>query len=218
MRLRKIKGAEEAVVNSPYVINEPERYLGAWSTLFKNQHPIYLEIGCGKGRFISEMAALHPERNYIGIEKFPSVLLRAIEKREQYEGNNLYFLCGDAEELLKLFADQEVQGIYLNFSDPWPKERHKKRRLTSVEFLERYRRVLSPDAVIEFKTDNQNLYAFSKESAVEAGYEILLDIPDLHHSPYLSGNVMTEYEDRFVTLGNRIMKLVLQCQEKAEKA
>ena len=199
MRLRKIPGAEEAVVNSAYVIGDPEKYQGDWGQLFQNDAPLYLEIGCGKGRFITEMAALHPENNYIGIERFPSVLLRALEKRETIEQDNLYFL-----------GEGEVAGIYLNFSDPWPKERHRKRRLTSVEFLERYRRVLAKDAVIEFKTDNRKLYEFSKESAEEAGYKILLDVPDLHHSPYLAGNVMTEYEDRFVTLGEPIMKLVLQ--------
>lgn len=210
MRLRKIPGAEEAVVNSPYVIGDPEKYQGDWGQLFQNDAPLYLEIGCGKGRFITEMAALHPENNYIGIERFPSVLLRALEKRETFEQDNLYFLSGGAEELLTFFGEGEVAGIYLNFSDPWPKERHRKRRLTSVEFLERYRRVLAKDAVIEFKTDNRKLYEFSKESAEEAGYKILLDVPDLHHSPYLAGNVMTEYEDRFVTLGEPIMKLVLQ--------
>ena len=210
MRLRKIPGAEEAVVNSPYVIGDPEKYQGDWGQLFQNDAPLYLEIGCGKGRFITEMAALHPENNYIGIERFPSVLLRALEKRETFEQDNLYFLSGRAEDLLTFFGEGEVAGIYLNFSDPWPKERHRKRRLTSVEFLERYRRVLAKDAVIEFKTDNRKLYEFSKESAEEAGYKILLDVPDLHHSPYLAGNVMTEYEDRFVTLGEPIMKLVLQ--------
>lgn len=210
MRLRKIPGAEEAVVNSPYVVGDPEKYQGDWGQLFQNDAPLYLEIGCGKGRFITEMAALHPENNYIGIERFPSVLLRALEKRETFEQDNLYFLSGGAEDLLTFFGEGEVAGIYLNFSDPWPKERHRKRRLTSVEFLERYRRVLAKDAVIEFKTDNRKLYEFSKESAEEAGYKILLDVPDLHHSPYLAGNVMTEYEDRFVTLGEPIMKLVLQ--------
>ncbi len=210
MRLRKIPGAEEAVVNSTYVIGDPEKYQGDWGQLFQNDAPLYLEIGCGKGRFITEMAALHPENNYIGIERFPSVLLRALEKRAAFEQDNLYFLSGGAEDLLIFFGKGEVAGIYLNFSDPWPKERHRKRRLTSVEFLERYRRVLAKDAVIEFKTDNRKLYEFSKESAEEAGYKILLDVPDLHHSPYLEGNVMTEYEDRFVTLGEPIMKLVLQ--------
>ncbi len=210
MRLRKIPGAEEAVVNSSYVIGDPEKYQGDWGQLFQNDAPLYLEIGCGKGRFITEMAALHPENNYIGIERFPSVLLRALEKRETFEQDNLYFLSGGAEDLLTFFGEGEVAGIYLNFSDPWPKERHRKRRLTSVEFLECYRRVLAKDAVIEFKTDNRKLYEFSKESAEEAGYKILLDVPDLDHSRYLEGNVMTEDEDRFVTLGEPIMKLVLQ--------
>ena len=213
MRLRKIPGAEEAVQKSPYVVSSPENYIGTWNVLFKQDAPLYLEIGCGKGRFINEMAALHPDRNYLGIERIPSVLIRALEKQEAAPARNLFFLCGDAAELMNDFADREVQGIYLNFSDPWPKERHKRRRLTAPEFLDRYRRILAPDGVIEFKTDNKGLYEFSKESAEEAGWKILLDVPDLHHSPYLDGNVMTEYEDRFVTLGEPVMKLVLKPEE-----
>ena len=210
MRLRNIPGSREVIAESRFVIQNPEAYKGRWTEVFGNERPLYVEIGMGKGRFLMDSAAAHPENNYIGIERFPSVLLRALEKRETFEQDNLYFLSGGAEDLLTFFGEGEVAGIYLNFSDPWPKERHRKRRLTSVEFLERYRRVLAPDAVIEFKTDNRKLYEFSKESAEEAGYKILLDVPDLHHSPYLAGNVMTEYEDRFVTLGEPIMKLVFQ--------
>ena len=213
MRLRKIPGADEAVQESPYVVGAPENYIGTWNALFRQEAPLYLEIGCGKGHFINEMAALHPDRNYLGIERIPSVLIRALEKQEAAVKENLYFLLGDAAELMNDFADHEVQGIYLNFSDPWPKERHKKRRLTAPEFLDRYRRILAPGGVIEFKTDNKGLYEFSKESVEEAGWEILLDVPDLHHSPYLDGNVMTEYEDRFVTLGEPVMKLVLRPKE-----
>ncbi len=211
MRLRKVKGADEAVAGSPYVIHDPEIKKGKWaSEVFGNNHPIRLEIGMGKGRFITELSGLHPEINYIGMEKMSSVLFRALGKRESEERENLYYLCADAEELPDFFEEGEVDGIYLNFSDPWPKDRHWKRRLTSREFLARYSKILKKDGIIEFKTDNQDLFTFSLAEAEEAGWLILDSTRDLYKSPMAADNVQTEYEVRFSTLGNPICKMIIK--------
>ena len=213
MRLRNIPGSREAIAESPYVISEETMYAcrGSWQDQFPGQGPLYLEIGMGKGRFLTDLAELHPENNYLGIEKYSSVLLRAVQKREKREDlQNLLFLRMDAEELEKVFAPGEVAGIYLNFSDPWPKDRHAHRRLPSRQFLARYEHVLAPGAVVEFKTDNQDLFDFALEEADAAGWRILACTRDLHADPVLSdGNIMTEYEERFSSMGNPICKLIL---------
>lgn len=209
MRLRNIKGAKEAINESPYVVHTPEEYRGRWQELFGNANPVHIEIGMGKGKFINTLAALHPEINYIGIEKYDSVLIRAVNKREeQQKCPNLIFLRYDAEDLEQVFAPSEISRIYLNFSDPWPKDRHARRRLTSVEFLARYRNFLAPDGQIEFKTDNRLLFDFSMEQAQEAGWNLREVTYDLHHSEYAQGNIMTEYEEKFSAIGNPIHRLV----------
>ena len=209
MRLRHIRGAEEAIAASPYVIQDPASYRGAFRELFGNENPIRIEVGMGKGRFIMEMAALHPEINYIGIERYSSVLLRALQKREQMELPNIYFMCIDARELAEVFAPGEVNRIYLNFSDPWPKDRHARRRLTSPDFMKVYDKVLAPDGLVEFKTDNQDLFTYSLEAIPEAGWKIDAFTRDLHHNEAMvQGNVMTEYEMKFSELGNPICKLI----------
>lgn len=210
MRLRNIPGAKEEMLVNPFVVQEPETKKGLWKQeVFGNDRPLHLEIGCGKGRFLSEMAETNPGVNYLGIEKFSSVLLRALEKRAAMDADNLYYLRYDAEGLTEIFGDREVDRIYLNFSDPWPKARHWKRRLTSTEFLKRYDMVLAPGGTIEFKTDNEGLFDFSLESAEEAGWKILVMTRDLYRSPYAEGNVLTEYEDRFATLGKPIFKMII---------
>ncbi len=209
MRLRHIRGAEEAIAASPYVIREPASHCGAFRELFGNHNPIRIEVGMGKGRFIMEMAALHPEINYIGIERYSSVLLRALQKREQLELPNIYFMCIDAKELAEVFAPGEVDRIYLNFSDPWPKDRHARRRLTSPDFMKVYDKVLRPDGLVEFKTDNQDLFTYSLEAIPEAGWKIDAFTRDLHHNEEMAqGNVMTEYEMKFSEQGNPICKLI----------
>lgn len=208
MRLRHIPGSEDAVALSPYVVQAPQQWRGTFSQLFAQPQPLEIEIGMGKGRFLMELASQHPEINYIGIERYPSVLLRALQKREQLELSNLLFLCVDAGELAQVFAPGEVSRIYLNFSDPWPKDRHAKRRLTSPEFMEVYSQFLAPDGTVEFKTDNQELFSYSLESIVQSGWKILASTRDLHHSPLAAGNVMTEYEMKFSALGNPICKLI----------
>ena len=214
MRLRNIPRAEETVSASPFVINEPAAYRGRWNELFGNDHPIRIEVGMGKGRFLRDLAALNPDVNYVGIERYTSVLLRAVEKAEADQSaaapSNFYFMCQDAAILPELFAPGEVDRIYLNFSDPWPKKGHAKRRLTSPQFLACYDKILKADGTVEFKTDNQDLFTFSLESAQESGWEILAYTRDLHHDPMCEGNVMTEYEEKFSSQGNPICKMIIR--------
>lgn len=208
MRLRHIPGAEKAIAGSPYVVQNPKQYRGTFGAVFGNDHPVRIEVGMGKGKFIMEMAQQNPEVNFIGIERYSSVLLRALQKREELELSNIYFMCEDAKELAEIFAPGEVDRIYLNFSDPWPKDRHAKRRLTSPEFMKVYDQILVSDGTVEFKTDNQDLFTYSLESIPEAGWRIDASTRDLHHSEMTAGNVMTEYELRFSSMGNPICKLV----------
>lgn len=215
MRLRNVPGSREEIAENPYCVDEPREYRGRWHELFENKKPLYLEIGMGKGRFITELALAHPENNYIGIEKYSSVLVRALEKRAaQPDIKNLYYIRMDAEELTECFEQDEVSGIYLNFSDPWPKDRHAKRRLTSRQFLMRYDKVLKPEGVVEFKTDNRMLFDFSLEEVPEAGWKVLAYTYDLHNSEMNEGNIMTEYEERFSAKGNPIHKLIAGRQNK----
>lgn len=211
MRLRNIRGSREAIAGSDYVIHEEETKAGSWREIFGNDRPIHIEIGMGKGKFIMALAKANPNINYVGIEKYSSVLIRALEKMEQEEAplKNLYFIRMDAENITKVFEKNEVSRIYLNFSDPWPKDRHAKRRLTSKEFFSRYNQILIPDGRVEFKTDNRLLFDFSVESVKEAGWNLDAVTYDLHHDEKLvQGNVMTEYEERFSAMGNPIHKLI----------
>lgn len=208
MRLRHIPGSEGEIAASPYVIQNPSGKKGCWKDVFGNENPIEIEIGMGKGRFIMELAALHPNINYVGIERYPSVLLRGLQKRAELELNNIYFMCIDAKNLAEIYAPGEVEKIYLNFSDPWPKDRHEKRRLTSEEFMGVYNQILRPDGVVEFKTDNRGLFDYSLAAIPRAGWKIEDFTYDLHHSEMGTGNVMTEYEEKFSSKGNPIYKLI----------
>ncbi len=208
MRLRHIPGSEQQIEESPFVISGPEEFRGQWNMFFGNESPLHIEVGMGKGRFITELAAAHPEINYIGIERYTSVLLKAVEKRSLLFLPNLYFLCVDARTLLDIFDEGEVDRIYLNFSDPWPKDRHAKRRLTSPQFMALYDRILAPEGQVEFKTDNMGLFDYSLESIPEAGWTITASTKDLHHSDMAEGNIMTEYEAKFSAMGNPICKLI----------
>lgn len=208
MRLRHIPGSEQQIEESPFVISGPEEFRGQWNMFFGNENPLHIEVGMGKGRFITELAAAHPEINYIGIERYTSVLLKAVEKRSLLFLPNLYFLCVDARTLPDIFAEGEVDRIYLNFSDPWPKDRHAKRRLTSPQFMALYDRILAPEGQVEFKTDNMGLFDYSLESIPEAGWTITASTKDLHHSDMAEGNIMTEYEAKFSAMGNPICKLI----------
>jgi len=213
MRLRNIPGAREEMAANPYVFTEPEGMRGTWNTVFGNDNPIHLEIGVGKGRFISTLASLNPTINYVGIEKYSSVLLRAAEKQNAMQLPNLRFIRMDAENICEVFDEYEISRIYLNFSDPWPKDRHAKRRLTSKQYFARYNKILKPEGCIEFKTDNALLFEFSVQQAKEAGWKLVVETRDLHGDANLSeGNIMTEYEERFSMLGNPICKLVANRQ------
>lgn len=214
MRLRNIPGAKDAIESSPYVIHEPEQNKGRWNEIFKNNHPIHIEVGMGKGRFLMDLASQNPDINYIGFEMYDSVLLRALQKMEERAENgntlpNVFFVRMDARELPLIFDAEEVDKIYLNFSDPWPKERHAKRRLTSRQFLERYDAILKSDGVIEFKTDNRPLFDFSLEEVNESKWHLVEWTYDLHHNEKMNvGNIMTEYEEKFSSEGNPICKLI----------
>lgn len=205
MRLRNVKGAKEKILSSRYNIDNPFDNINNWNKVFNNNNPIYIEIGMGKGKFIIENAINNPDINYIGIEKFDSVIVRAIEKVEQLDIPNLKFIRMDATRINEVF-NKEIDKIYLNFSDPWPKDRHSKRRLTSSIFLEKYDKVFRNDNIIEMKTDNIDLFNYSVDSLKEYGYNIEYITNDLHKEDV--DNIMTEYEERFSKLNIKINKLI----------
>ena len=195
MRLRKIKGAREALEeNVKYFIKNPNEYNGGWNNLFENTNPIHLEVGCGKGNFIIGMAKAFPNINFIAIEKFESVLIRALEKLENENLNNIKIINADALTLCDIFSKGEVSTIYLNFSDPWPKTRHAKRRLTYKTFLDIYRNILSDDGAIMQKTDNKILFEFSIESFSKDDWILSNISVDLHSTDLF--NIETEYETK----------------------
>jgi len=269
-RLRNIPAAKEAVKNNPRVLKNPV----VSAEVFGNDHPLQLEIGMGKGRFIMGMAKLHPGINYIGVEVYESVLYRALQKLERIEKNpedlsvddmerdetesgnnngsvevvetqtadgsiacdkesdeandnangnasdeacdvysNLRFLCVNAADLSEYLTDGSVDKIYLNFSDPWPKERHAHRRLVSANFLKLFSRLLKDEGIIEFKTDNVGLFEYGLTQIEEAGYELLYENRDLHaDEAEMKENVMTEYEEKFSAKGNKICKFRIKKQ------
>lgn len=210
MRLRNVPGSREALAANDFTINEPNECRGKWSEVFGNNNPIRIEIGMGKGRFIMGLAALNPDINYIGIEKYSSVLIRAIEKQEEEQLLNIRFIRMDAETIEEVFAPGEVDRIYLNFSDPWPKDRHAKRRLTSRQFLARYNNILKKDGIVEFKTDNRLLFDWSLEEVEPAGWKKDAVTFDLHNDSAMNeGNIMTEYEEKFSSIGTPINKMII---------
>ena len=210
MRLRNIRGSKDVIASCPFVVQEPESCRGRWAEVFGNENPIHIEVGMGKGRFLMDMARLYPEINFIGIEKYSSVLLRAVQKLEEEELPNVRLIRMDAEDLENVFAQGELDRIYLNFSDPWPKDRHAKRRLESRQFLARYNQILKKDGTIEFKTDNRALFDFALEEVEAAGWTLNEKTFDLHADARLNeGNVMTEYEERFSAQGNPICKYII---------
>ncbi|MDE6064315.1 MAG: tRNA (guanosine(46)-N7)-methyltransferase TrmB [Lachnospiraceae bacterium] len=216
MRLRNITGSREVIGESRFVIHEPETLRGKWRERFGNTNPICIEIGMGKGKFLHTLAKQNPAVNYIGIEKYSSVLLRAIQKSEEEELPNLLFIRMDAEEILEVFDRGEVDRIYLNFSDPWPKDRHAKRRLPSQQFLNRYDVILKQEGRLEFKTDNRELFDFAVEELAKAGWKAEKITYDLHNDADMcEGNVMTEYEEKFSAMGNPICKYIIYRNGKA---
>ncbi|MEG0826362.1 MAG: tRNA (guanosine(46)-N7)-methyltransferase TrmB [Bacilli bacterium] len=204
MRLKKVKGAKEIVSSSNYIITNPSDFKSKFQSLFNNNYPIHVEIGIGKGDFIINMALAYPNVNFIGIEKYESVLYRAIQKLSNKKIDNLKLICIDAKEINNIFY-YEIETLYLNFSDPWPKKRHEKRRLTSDTFLKKYDLIFKNGNNIIMKTDNQHLFEYSIASFVNNDYKIKFISLDLHKTNVF--NIETEYEVKFNTKGFRIYKI-----------
>ena len=210
MRLRNVTGSDEMIAASRFVVQNPADRKGKWKDFFGNDNPIHIEVGMGKGQFLHGMAKENPDINYLGMERYSTVLLRAIQKMETEELPNLYFLCEDAKNITDIFEKDEVDRIYLNFSDPWPKDRHAKRRLPSRQFLERFDKILKPEGKLEFKTDNKGLFEFALEELEPAGWKAEAVTYDLHHDEEMvKGNIMTEYEEKFSSMGNPIYKYII---------
>ena len=213
MRVRKRKGAEEHLANHPqYVILEPEAAKGKWHELFGNDNPIHIEVGSGKGAFITGMAQQNPDINYIGIDIQLSVLSYALDKVLASGAENFKLLRVDGSALTNYFEDGEVDMMYLNFSDPWPKSRHEKRRLTYKTFLDTYKQILPENGEIHFKTDNRGLFEYSLASFSQYGMVLNKVWLDLHASDY-EGNVMTEYERKFSEKGQVIYRVEAQFKD-----
>ncbi|MBL4951916.1 tRNA (guanosine(46)-N7)-methyltransferase TrmB [Neobacillus sp. OS1-32] len=212
MRLRNKPWAKDKIAQYPqYIVPNPEEYKGKWHEAFASDQPLHIEVGTGKGRFITEMAKAHPEINYIGIELFDSVIVAALDRLIEAELPNLKLLNVNAKDLAKFFAKNDVQRVYLNFSDPWPKKRHEKRRLTYKDFLKLYEEIMTDGGEIHFKTDNQGLFEYSLMSFSAYGLLLKFISLDLHNSDF-EGNIMTEYEEKFSEKGNRIYRCEVKYQ------
>ena len=204
MRVRNRKGATELLEANPqYVILNPAEAKGKWHEIFGNKHPIHIEVGSGKGAFVSEMAKAHPEINYIGIDIQKSVLSYALDKVLATDVPNIKLLWVDGSDLTNYFENGEIDRLYLNFSDPWPKKRNTKRRLTSENFLKLYDNLFKDEKHIILKTDNDDFYEFSKESLLSYGYKIINETYDLHNSD-ITDSPKTEYEEKFSSQGVKI--------------
>lgn len=202
MRQRNVKNKESIINNSRYIILSPTDYIGCWHKIFNNNHPIYVEIGMGKGKFILENAKRYPEINFIGIERYDSIIALALKKIDQEQLSNLRVIRMDANIIENVFHN-EVDKLYLNFSDPWPKKRHHDRRLTSKVFLSKYDQIFKEEKLIEMKTDNRDLFEYSLISLSNFNYQIKDVSLDLHHSGY-DDNIETEYEEKFSRQENLI--------------
>ncbi len=205
MRKRKSKNLEPRTERvSEFIIKEPTSKKGNWQSVFEKEAPIYMEMGCGKGKFIVEQAKNNPDKNFLAIEGQQSIVVMAMEKAQREELTNLKFITTYIFDMGEFFEDGEIEKLYLNFSDPWPKARHAKRRLTSRKYLAGYEKLLKGDKLVEFKTDNLPLFEFTLEELKECEYKILEMSYDLHNSEYESKNITTEYEEKFKNKGNKI--------------
>lgn len=213
MRQRKVKNIEEKLENcGKLLVEAPIEHRGNWQRIFPLEQPLYLEIGCGRGGFITGIAGKNPDKNFIGVEGHSSVALRALQNIGTQGVENVRIIAEYINDPEDWFAENEISGIYLNFSDPWPKDRHAKRRLTSPKYISSYKKILKPGAFIEIKTDNEQLFEYSVKSVKDAGLIILELSEDLHKSSLDARNVMTEYEKKFQEEGKRIkyLKTVLK--------
>lgn len=207
MRMRKKKNCAERIARCSHIhITDPQPHKGEWRTVFGNDNPIHIEIGCGKGSFVVGMAKMYPNVNFIAIEKVEDVIVMAMEKAVGEGIGNVRFMDLDAENIEDFFEKGEIERIYLNFSDPWKKSKQAKRRLTHKNFLDRYKNVLNNGDYIWFKTDNRKLFEFSLNSFAAEGFKMENITLDLHNSGF-EGNVITEYEQKFIDLGQPIYRL-----------
>ncbi|BCB05318.1 tRNA (guanosine(46)-N7)-methyltransferase TrmB [Bacillus sp. KH172YL63] len=212
MRLRHKPWASEKISDHPqYVVAEPQDKKGRWNEVFGNDNPVHIEVGTGKGQFVTEMAKANPDVNYIGIELYESVIVTALDRLIEAALPNVKLLNVDARNLTEYFESGEVSRVYLNFSDPWPKNRHEKRRLTYKDFLTMYEQILIKSGEIHFKTDNQGLFEYSLKSFSWYGLHLNFLSLDLHNSDF-EGNIMTEYEEKFSAKGQRIYRVEAQFQ------
>lgn len=218
MRQRKVKNEEERLSEyNRYLIKEPQCCKGKWQQHFNNENNIYTELGCGRGQFILTMAELYPDNNYIAFEGRGSIILRALEKATQKELKNIVFVKEYIKDLNEYFEENELSCIYLNFSDPWPKDRHAKRRLTHSRYLESYRTVLKIDGLIEFKTDNEDLFSFALDEFNKNGMKLLEISRNLHNTELEAKKVTTEYEDKFRAAGKKINYCKVKPKPKTER-
>ncbi|MBI9013282.1 MAG: tRNA (guanosine(46)-N7)-methyltransferase TrmB [Clostridiales bacterium] len=211
MRLRYVENAHELIEAHDRLLSKPEQYKESWSTLFKTEGPLYVEFGAGKGSFIINTAEKITDANFLAFERNAKVVSKSLTKLDEVDHDNFYIVCADVTNLNDIFRPHSVDRIYLNFSDPWPKDRHAKRRLTHAGFLEKYKTILTEGGEVHFKTDNDDLFAFSVEEFKENGWTLIVETTDLHNSPYVEGNVMTEYEEKFSSQGKNINKLIAKC-------
>ncbi|PFN96461.1 tRNA (guanosine(46)-N7)-methyltransferase TrmB [Bacillus sp. AFS076308] len=215
MRLRHKPWAKEKIEQHPqYVVANPENFKGKWHEAFEKEQPLHIEVGTGKGQFITGMAKANPDINYIGIELYDSVIVAALDRLIEADLPNLKLLNVNAAELEKYFTKNDVDRVYLNFSDPWPKFRHEKRRLTYKDFLKLYENILVNGGEIHFKTDNQGLFEYSLMSFSAYGLLLKYVSLDFHKSGY-EGNIMTEYEQKFSEQGNRIYRCEVKYQNES---
>ncbi len=205
MRQRKIKNIDQRISeHHKFLVDNPVDMKGKWLRVFKNENPIFAEFGCGRGQFIMTMAKQHPDRNYIAFECRGSIILRALEKATEENPANVVIVNENIIDVNEYFEENELSGIYLNFSDPWPKKRHAKRRLTSGRFLDGYQRVLRAGGCIEFKTDNDDLFSYTIDEIKNSNMKILESTRDLHNTDLDAKYVTTEYEDKFRRSGKKI--------------
>ncbi|WP_158736534.1 tRNA (guanosine(46)-N7)-methyltransferase TrmB [Alteribacillus sp. YIM 98480] len=213
MRLRHKPWAKEYIANHPqYVISSPAQKNKSWKEMFNNDNPLYVEVGTGKGKFLDNMSVKSPHINFVGVEKFESVLVTGVQRVLETKPTNLKFINGDVNDILEYFNSGEIDRLYINFTDPWPKKRHEKRRLTYKSFLTLYEQALHPHGEIHMKTDNQGLFEYSLESMSQYGMKLKNISLDLHNSDY-EDNVMTEYEEKFSEKGQRIFRLEASFRE-----
>lgn len=206
MRMRRSANINEKLNDmTDYIIFNPEKMKGKWDMLFGNENPLHLELGTGKGSFISAMAQRDKGANFLGVERVPDIIYKAAGRIEIKESSNIRLLFADVENLPYYFDEGEIDRIYLNFSDPWPKKRHERRRLTHPRFLEMYKKLLKKGGEIFLKTDNVDFFKFSVSSMIETGYSLQKITYDLHHTSY-DDNIMTEYEQKFSSQGNPICR------------